>query len=217
MNQWPYLLEQMKSLIYTAPAILIAICVHEASHGLVSYWLGDPTPKEQGRLSLNPFRHMDIFGTICMVLFHFGWAKPVRVNPGFYKKPKLGMCLVALAGPVSNFIVAFLFCGLYALLVRIGWAGYDVNVVQSYGVALTLYVAILNLGLGLFNLIPIPPLDGSKVLAVFFPDRAHAWLMKYERYGSILLLVALYFGIFDTLLVNARTAILGFMMSAFGL
>ena len=92
--------------LYIVPAALIAIMLHEIAHGLVSYWLGDPTPKRQGRLSLNPLKHLDPVGTICLILFHVGWAKPVVVNPDYYKKRKLGMALVALAGPLTNFIVA---------------------------------------------------------------------------------------------------------------
>ena len=93
MNQWPLIWEQLKLLIYTAPATLLAIAAHEFAHGLVSYWLGDPTPKRDGRLSLNPLRHLDLLGTVCMLIFHFGWAKPVLVNPQYYKKPKQGMAL----------------------------------------------------------------------------------------------------------------------------
>ena len=113
MNQWPLIWEQLKLLIYTAPATLLAIAAHEFAHGLASYWLGDPTPKRDGRLSLNPLRHLDLLGTVCMLIFHFGWAKPVLVNPQYYKKPNQGMALAALAGPGMNLILAFLSAGIF--------------------------------------------------------------------------------------------------------
>ncbi|MFR5071534.1 MAG: site-2 protease family protein [Bianqueaceae bacterium] len=103
-------------LLYSIPAVLIAISMHEFAHGFVSYKLGDPTPKMDGRLSLNPFRHLDVMGTLCLLVAGFGWAKPVMVNPEYYKNKKRGMVLVALAGPVMNFLLAFLFLFLYYLL-----------------------------------------------------------------------------------------------------
>lgn len=206
MNQWPYVWEQIKMLIYTAPAALLALSVHEACHGYASYLLGDPTPKSDGRLSLNPLHHLDLFGTICIVIFHFGWAKPVMVNPRYYKKPKLGMALTALAGPLSNLILAFFSLGLFAGLTNLGWwqdAGFTEGAssfaegLRAYLYLLVRYLGILNIGLGVFNLIPIPPLDGSKIFGALLPDRLYFQVMKYERYGSLLLLALLYIGILD--------------------
>lgn len=211
MNQWPLLVEQFKLLIYTAPATLLAIAAHEASHGLVSWWLGDPTPKEDGRLSLNPLRHLDLVGTICMLLFHFGWAKPVSVNPKYYKNPKLGMALTALAGPAMNFLLAFFATGAFAGLYKLGNG--NVTGILGYCIRFMDYFAVLNIGLGTFNLIPVPPLDGSKVLAVLLPERIYFKLMKYERYGSILMLILLYTGILSEPLGIVRNWIFDGMLS----
>ncbi len=211
MNQWPLLVEQFKLLIYTAPATLLAIAAHEASHGLVSWWLGDPTPKEDGRLSLNPLRHLDLVGTICMLLFHFGWAKPVSVNPKYYKNPKLGMALTALAGPAMNFLLAFFATGAVAGLYKLGNG--NVTGILGYCIRFMDYFAVLNIGLGTFNLIPVPPLDGSKVLAVLLPERIYFKLMKYERYGGILMVILLYTGILSEPLGTVRNWIFDGMLS----
>ena len=147
--------------LYIVPAALIAIMLHEIAHGLVSYWLGDPTPKRQGRLSLNPLKHLDPVGTICLILFHVGWAKPVVVNPDYYKKRKLGMALVALAGPLTNFIVAIVSMIIIGFILKFANSSLAIfDIINTF----LLILAIINIGLGVFNLIPIPPLDGSKIL-----------------------------------------------------
>ncbi len=187
--------------LYVIPAALIAIVLHELGHGLVSYMLGDPTPKNEGRLTLNPLKHLDPIGTLCLILCHFGWAKPVSVDSSYYKKPKLGMTLVGLAGPLMNFLVAiisFVFIGLI-MYIRIYLLDntfiYILNNFFSY-------LAIINIGLGVFNLIPIPPLDGSKVIGVILPNKAYDEYMGYQKYGvyfmiflMILLSVLNYFGV----------------------
>ena len=171
-------------LLQTIPALL-CIMVHEICHGAAAYALGDKTAKRQGRLSLNPLRHIDWFGLLMLAFFHIGWAKPVSVDMRNFKNPKRGMALTALAGPFSNFVLAavalFLFGLLYAPLSRTR-LGTD---------ALTLLntIAYLSVSLGLFNLIPFPPLDGSKVLFSFLPDEAYRKLMFLERYGMIVLIV----------------------------
>ena len=166
-------------------AIFLCLTVHETCHGLAAYALGDPTAKSMHRLSLNPLRHIDWIGLLMMFAVGFGWAKPVPVDPRYFKKPKQGMALTALAGPVSNLLLAAAALALLrgAVLVLSGtdWAIWLVNFL--------LELSILSVGLGLFNLIPIPPLDGSKVLAAFLPDRAYVTLMRYERYGILVLLV----------------------------
>lgn len=182
------------SLLYLAPAALIAITLHEAAHGMVSYWLGDPTPMAQGRLSLNPLHHLDLWGTICLIFMGFGWAKPVRVDPRYYKKPKSGMALVALAGPVMNLIIAFVFSFLLAAAAK--FFNRD-NLFLNYLVNLLQYTVLLNIGLGVFNLIPLPPLDGSKLLAGILPDKAFVWLLTHEKYFAIVLCVLLICGVLD--------------------
>lgn len=210
MNQWPLIWEQIKLLIYTAPATLLAISAHEFAHGMVSYWLGDPTPKRDGRLSLNPLHHLDLVGTICMLVFRFGWAKPVKVNPQYYKNPKQGMALTALAGPVMNLILAFLFLGIFVGLFHVTEG--STEGILGYLMLLAQYTAIMNIGLGVFNLIPIPPLDGSKVLGIFLPQRTYFQLMRYERYGGLLMIVLLYTGVLSRPLGILRDGLLELML-----
>ena len=177
-------MDYLKSLGYVAIAMLIAVSVHEFAHGMVSYKLGDPTPKLDGRLTLNPFRHMDLWGTICLVLFRVGWAKPVRINASYYKNKKKGIIAVSLAGPLTNYIVSFLSLLLcYPLLERRMVIG-----IWFY------YVAVLNIGLGTFNLIPIPPLDGSNVLMEICPG-VIPFYRRIGKYARIILAVCLMAGI----------------------
>ena len=172
-------------------AIFICLTVHETCHGLAAYTLGDPTAKAMNRLSLNPLRHIDGFGLAMMFVAGFGWAKPVPVNPLYFKKPKQGMAVTALAGPVSNFVLAALMIGVSKLIYLYAPYGFAWDLVFTF----CLYtVAPLSVGLGLFNLLPIPPLDGSKVVAVLLPDRLYIQLMRYERYGMILLLLLSWLG-----------------------
>lgn len=211
MNQWPMIWQQIQLLLYTAPATLIAITAHEFSHGLVSYWLGDPTPKKDGRLSLNPLHHLDLIGTICLLVFRFGWAKPVMVNPQCYKRPKQGMALTALAGPLMNFLLAFLFLGAYVGLYRLSSG--ETEGILGYLTLLCQYTAIMNIGLGVFNLIPLPPLDGSKVLGAVLPQRTYFQIMKYERYGGLVMIVLLYTGVLSTPLAAVRDWLLRGMLN----
>ena len=164
--------------------LYIIIMCHELTHGLFSYLLGDPTPKEQGRLSLNPMKHLDPIGTLCLILFGFGWAKPVMVDPRYYKNPKWGMALVALGGPFANFIIALL-SGLVLTLIQLH-APYTQTIEIIFN--FFLYLMLINIGLGVFNLIPIPPLDGSKIIGAVLPDNAYNQYMKYQKYGMIFIL-----------------------------
>lgn len=182
-------------LLFTLPAVLVAITMHEFAHGLVSAKLGDPTPEATGRLSLNPFRHLDPVGILCLIFFHFGWAKPVQVNPYYYKNKKGGMVAVALAGPLMNFLIAFLCTfGMGIILKTTG--GYA-SEGMYYLFQFLNYGALLNIGLGAFNLIPIPPLDGSKVLGAVLPEQQYFGYMRYERYGSLVLVALLAIGVLD--------------------
>ena len=179
---------------------LLCITLHELSHGYVAYRLGDTTAKDAGRLTLNPIKHIDIMGLLMMVVFRFGWAKPVPVNTRNFHKPRQGMALTALAGPVSNFLLALLL-----LLIARGEFLRAVTTGSFSGTWFSFLVdtASLSVGLGLFNLVPIPPLDGSKVLAVLLPDRAYNWLMRYERFGMLVLLVVISVGIGSNALNSA--------------
>ena len=181
-------------------AVLLCLSVHETCHGLAALALGDPTAKARHRLSLNPLRHIDWLGLAMMFVAGFGWAKPVPVNPNYFKKPKQGMAVTALAGPASNFLLALL----AMLISRLIYLYAPYNAVWQTVFDFCLYtVAPLSIGLGLFNLLPLPPLDGSKVLAVLLPDRAYSWLMRYERFGMLLLLAVISVGIGSNALDSA--------------
>lgn len=182
------------SLLISAAAALLCITFHELSHGYVAYRLGDPTAKSMGRLSLNPIKHLDPFGFLMMVFVGVGWAKPVPVDMRRFKHPKQGMAVTALAGPVSNFLMALAAMLIGSLLIHFG-------PVHLLPVAFIVYflcnVAILSVGLGLFNLIPISPLDGSKVLFALLPDRWYFTILRYEKYVMIAVVVLTFFGAFS--------------------
>lgn len=166
---------------------LLCITLHELSHGFVAYELGDNTAKERGRLSLNPLKHLDIVGLLMLMVFHVGWAKPVPVNMYNFKNPKRGMAITALAGPVSNFLISLVFMFFFGFAYTI--VGYRYSEAGYYLLQMLQLTAYISLGLGIFNLIPIPPLDGSKVLLSAMSDSSYYKLMRYERYGMILMLV----------------------------
>lgn len=184
-------------------AVFLCLTVHETCHGLAAYALGDPTAKSMHRLSLNPLRHIDWFGLLMMFAAGFGWAKPVPVDPRYFRRPKVGMALTALAGPASNFLLA-------AVALLVGRAHFYMPYTGLTGAALEFFcytVAPLSLGLGLFNLIPIPPLDGSKVLAVVLPDGAYVTLMRYERFGLLVLLALSYFDVMGGFISRGVTTV----------
>lgn len=181
----------MLGILQSVIPALICITLHELSHGFVAYKLGDDTAKRAGRLSLNPLRHLDPMGMLMMVIFRFGWAKPVPVNMYRFKDPKHGMAVTALAGPVSNILISLVFLFLYgALYLPLQRSGVGLYVLEMLQVT-----AYLSLSFAVFNFLPIPPLDGSKVLFSVVSDEAYRKLMRYERYGSIALLLLVSTGI----------------------
>lgn len=174
----------IRLLLSVLPA-LICITLHECAHGYAAYRLGDDTAKRAGRLSLNPIKHIDIVGLVMLVVFHFGWAKPVPVNMYNFKDARRGMAITAAAGPVANLVISIAALFLYGLLF-IPLAGREWGLYVLDVVSMTAY---LSLTLAIFNIIPIPPLDGSKMLYSFVSERAYRKLMYYERYGMLALLI----------------------------
>lgn len=193
--------QQLVIYLMRVPVILLAISIHESAHAYVSDKLGDPTARYAGRISLNPLRHLNPIGMIMMLLVGFGWASPVMINPRNFKKPKLGMALSALAGPVSNLILGFI--GAIGV-VYVGRFGGDST--AAYAVWLFFLVLMqLNISLAVFNLIPLPPLDGSRILLLFLPERIYFKLMRYEQYIIIALIILMITDII-TVPIGAATA-----------
>ena len=192
------------SMAATLLAVLLAITLHELAHGYVAYCLGDNTAKAAGRLTLNPLAHLDPIGALMMLIAGFGWAKPVPVNPFFFKGNRTtGMMLVSLAGPLVNLVVAYI---AYAVYVA-GQGFYTVPFMNQF----LNYCIILNAFLAVFNLIPIPPLDGSKILAGFLPKQtAFKFLTTMERYGFVILMVLILFNITDMIIQPIAYGILNF-------
>ena len=190
-------LSNMPQLIFSVAAAFIALCIHEFAHALAAYKLGDNTAERNGRLSLNPLHHLDPVGAIFMVLFRFGWAKPVPINPINFKKPKRDFAIVALAGPTSNIILAFFSAPIFLLFFKLAIAAqygtFAHTALYNTCIFFTIFTA-LNVGLGIFNLIPIPPFDGSRILNVVLPEKAYFKVMRYER--------RIYFGFLIWLLVG---------------
>lgn len=181
-------------LLMSVAASLLCITFHELSHGYTAYRLGDPTAKNMGRLTLNPIRHIDPLGLLLMITARVGWAKPVPVDMRYFKHPKRDMAITALAGPAANFVMAAAALAVASLMWR--FLAFR-SVVTVYLLLFLVQVAVLSVGLGLFNLIPISPLDGSKILFSFLPDRWYYTILRYERYVMVAVLVLVWLGVFD--------------------
>ncbi len=183
----------VKILVLLIPVILFALTIHELAHGWVAYRLGDPTAKYAGRLTLNPISHLDPIGTLMLFLVHFGWAKPVPVDPSYFKDPKRGMLLVALAGPAANMVLAFL----SGLVIRYMNANPGPFITGALGPSFVTMIFLslqINLALAIFNLLPIPPLDGSKVLYGLLPSEYNHIIYNLERYGPGVLFGLVFLG-----------------------
>ena len=167
-------------LLISVVCRLIAITGHEVAHSFVSYKLGDPTPRREGRLSFNPMAHLDLMGTLLMLLTGFGWAKPVSVDPRYYRDTKKGMALVAIAGPLANLVMAFAGLLIYAIIFAINVKTGALSMLTSFLSEFSISFAITNLSFMIFNLIPIPPLDGSRILGMFLSNSAYYKLLQYK-------------------------------------
>ncbi len=202
-------------IISSLAVIFLTLPIHEYAHGLAAVKLGDDTPRMQGRLRLDPFAHIDWMGALWILLFGFGWAKPVQVNHFNFRNPKRDMALTALAGPVANLIMAFVSL-LLANLVSLVYMYTEFSVLV-YLLLFFCFIASINIGLAVFNLIPIPPLDGSRILTAILPNKYYYTIMRYERYIFLALLAMIWFGVLDAplnFLVNAVTSLYN---SVFGL
>lgn len=204
--------EKLLYILVILFCVLISLSIHELSHGLMAFWMGDRTARQSGRLSLNPLHHLDPVGALCLFLFGFGWAKPVPVNPWNFNNKKGGMVLTAFAGPLSNFIFAFVAqIGVVALSqMRFTSDTSFAFMLANVCYIILIYLAQLNLGLALFNLIPIPPLDGSKILNALLPQRLYFKIMEYERFGFILLILLINAPFFNSLLYGLKSSVLEF-------
>lgn len=181
------------------PIVLFSLTVHEVAHGFAAYKLGDSTAKSLGRLSLNPLKHLDPAGAVCMLLFRFGWAKPVPINTRYFKKPRSGMAITALAGPTSNLLMSLIAFIISRYIYAFGGASLyseDVTFIQLIAIFFETFF-FMNLCLAVFNLIPIPPLDGSRIMFVLLPDKLYFGIMRYERYIYLGLIACLFLGVLD--------------------
>ena len=203
-------LDFTSAVIYVISALVViflTLPIHEFAHGYTAVKLGDDTPRWQGRLTLNPFAHIDYMGSLFILLFGFGWAKPVGVNARNFKSPKRDMAITAFAGPLSNIIMAFLFMLIIYLLDALNMTGGA----WFYLAMFCLFVVQINVSLAVFNLIPIPPLDGSRILTAFLPDRTYYKIMQYERYIYLGFILLLFTNVLDAPLSFLRNAVMSFL------
>jgi Zn-dependent protease len=194
-------------IIMHALVLLTAFPVHEFAHAYVAHKMGDDTAKYQGRMTINPFAHLDFMGTIMMILVGFGWGKPVPINPNNFKNRKVGMALSSLAGPVSNLIMAYIAMIFYKLIYF--YAPYSATMQSIF--TMFGYLVTLNIGLAVFNLLPIPPLDGSRIFTLFLKEETYFNIMRYERYIFLILIVISYSGLLDTPLYYLKSGVLDIM------
>ena len=207
--------EWLIHLLLSLPTILIALSVHECAHAWAAYKLGDATAKNFGRMTINPLKHLDPLGVLCMIVAGFGWARPVPVNSRNLRNPKRDMVLISLAGPASNIVLAFIGLLILRILQVLVLPALSAAAIGTFGVdaiamllQFLMLFCMLNAGLAIFNLLPIPPLDGSHLLALILPSRIYFKYVRYERYISFALVLLLVFNVLDIPLLFLRSYLL---------
>jgi Zn-dependent protease len=199
-------------ILIRVPVVLICLVVHEVAHGYMAMKLGDPTARNLGRLTLNPLKHLDPIGAICMLFFRFGWAKPVPINTRYFKKPRRDMALTALAGPLSNFVMAFLAVIVTSISISVfykfpAYEGFAYNLWTAWYIFADTFI-FMNLSLGVFNMIPVPPLDGSRIVSSVLPAKLAYYYNKYENYIMLAVLALLYFNVLDGVIFSLRDGLM---------
>lgn len=202
--------ETILDYLIKALVLFTAVPVHECAHAWVAEKMGDDTGRKQGRITLNPFAHLTLWGSLMMILVGFGWGKPVMVDSRNFKDPKKGMVLTSLAGPASNFIMAFLSMIVYKVLAFLSFAK-DSSTLDMLATVFV-YITLINISLAVFNFLPIPPLDGSKIFNAILPEKWYFTIMKYENFIFIALIILVYSGLLDTPLSFLQDKVIDVML-----
>lgn len=195
--------EYWMGVLYRIPAVLLALSIHECAHAFAAYKAGDPTARNLGRMTLDPVKHIDPIGMLCLLFFRFGWAKPVPINSRNFKHYKRDNVLVSLSGIISNFILSFIMCAIWFIVIN----GFGVN--NEIFNNIMCQMVMINISLAIFNLLPIPPLDGFQVMATFLSKKASGVVNVLNRYGFIILIVLIITSAFSFILINFITWLTG--------
>jgi len=204
-------------ILLTIPGIILGLAFHEFAHAFVADRLGDPTPRNQGRLTLSPIAHVDPIGLLLIVLVGFGWAKPVEINPRYYRNPRRDDTLVSLAGPMMNILIAIIFAALTKIFLSSNVGLLMSNDIARYTVLMFYYAISINIMLSLFNLLPIPPLDGFHILSNYIPPRNYKIIYFLHRYGSIILILLILTNITTYVIGIPTSLIFGYIRNLFNI